>query len=46
LKRWETSIQDYKILLKETPEDEEIKRALLKAQTQIEKQDQDPDRDI
>jgi len=36
----ENSIQDYKILLKETPGgDEERKRALLEAQTQIEKHD-------
>jgi len=38
LERWEASIQDYEILLKETPEDEEVKRALLEAQAQLQKQ--------
>ncbi|KAG5029698.1 hypothetical protein JHK87_013212 [Glycine soja] len=33
LKRWETSIQDYEILLKETPEDEELRRTLLEAKS-------------
>ncbi|KAJ1378156.1 Tetratricopeptide-like helical domain superfamily [Sesbania bispinosa] len=34
LERWEASVQDYEILLKETPEDEEVKHALLEAQSQ------------
>ncbi|KAG5041179.1 hypothetical protein JHK85_013655 [Glycine max] len=33
LKRCETSIQDYEILLKETPEDEELRRTLLEAKS-------------
>ncbi|KAH1135006.1 hypothetical protein GYH30_013025 [Glycine max] len=33
LKRWETSRQDYEILLKETPEDEELRRTLLEAKS-------------
>ena len=37
LKRWEASIQDYEILLKETPEDEEVSRALLEAKEQLSK---------
>ncbi|KHN29073.1 Inactive TPR repeat-containing thioredoxin TTL3 [Glycine soja] len=35
LKRWEASIQDYEILLKETPEDEELTRALLEAKEHL-----------
>ncbi|TKY60296.1 Inactive TPR repeat-containing thioredoxin TTL3 [Spatholobus suberectus] len=38
LKRWEASILDYEILLKETPEDEEISRALLEAKEHLTKQ--------
>ncbi|XP_061336592.1 inactive TPR repeat-containing thioredoxin TTL3-like [Gastrolobium bilobum] len=38
LERWEASIQDYELLLKETPEDEEVNRALLEAQAQLKKQ--------
>ncbi|KAF5749812.1 putative Tetratricopeptide repeat protein [Tripterygium wilfordii] len=37
LGRWEASIQDYEVLQKETPEDEEIKRALSEAQAQLKK---------
>lgn len=37
LERWEASIRDYEILLRETPEDEEVNRALLEAQTQLKK---------
>ncbi|XP_061344106.1 inactive TPR repeat-containing thioredoxin TTL3-like [Gastrolobium bilobum] len=37
LKRWEASIQDYEILLKETPDDEEVSRALLEAKEQLQK---------
>jgi len=35
LKRWEASIEDYEILLKETPEDEEIRRSLLEAKENL-----------
>ncbi|XP_027337570.1 inactive TPR repeat-containing thioredoxin TTL3-like [Abrus precatorius] len=37
LERWEASIHDYEILLKEMP-DEEVKRALMEAQAQLKKQ--------
>ncbi|KAK7306006.1 hypothetical protein VNO77_43920 [Canavalia gladiata] len=37
LERWEASIQDYEILLRERPEEEEVKRALLEAQAQLKK---------
>lgn len=35
LGRWEASIQDYEALLQETPEDEEVKKALSEAQAQL-----------
>ncbi|KAL2332771.1 hypothetical protein Fmac_013984 [Flemingia macrophylla] len=35
LERWEAAMQDYEILLKQTPEDEDVKQALLKAQTEL-----------
>ncbi|KAJ7956840.1 TPR repeat-containing thioredoxin like [Quillaja saponaria] len=35
LERWEASIQDYELLLRETPGDEEISKALLDAQAQL-----------
>ncbi|KAK2389784.1 hypothetical protein P8452_27313 [Trifolium repens] len=38
LERWEASIGDYEILLKETPEDEEVNRALSEARVQLKKQ--------
>ncbi|CAJ2667820.1 unnamed protein product [Trifolium pratense] len=38
LERWEASIGDYEILLKETPEDEEVSRALSEARVQLKKQ--------
>jgi DnaJ family protein C protein 7 len=38
LKRWEASIQDYELLLKETQGDEEVSRGLLEAQVQLRKQ--------
>ncbi|XP_058781536.1 inactive TPR repeat-containing thioredoxin TTL3 [Vicia villosa] len=38
LERWEASIADYEILLRETPEDEEVNRALLEARVQLKKQ--------
>ncbi|XP_039033690.1 inactive TPR repeat-containing thioredoxin TTL3-like [Hibiscus syriacus] len=38
LKKWEASIQDYTILLRETPNNEEVKRGLLEAQMQLKKQ--------
>lgn len=37
LERWEASIQDYEILLQETPENEEVKRSLLEAQACLRK---------
>jgi DnaJ homolog subfamily C member 7 len=38
MERWEASIGDYEILLRETPEDEELNRALLEARAQLKKQ--------
>lgn len=38
MERWEASIRDYEILQKETPEDEEVNRALLEVQAQLKKQ--------
>ncbi|KAI5406021.1 TPR repeat-containing thioredoxin TTL1 [Lathyrus oleraceus] len=38
LERWEASIADYEILLRGTPEDEEVNRALLEARVQLKKQ--------
>ncbi|GMI94145.1 tetratricopeptide repeat 14 [Hibiscus trionum] len=38
LKKWEASIQDYTILLRETPDNEEVKRGLFEAQMQLKKQ--------
>ncbi|PON89164.1 N-terminal acetyltransferase A, auxiliary subunit [Trema orientale] len=35
LEKWEASIQDYETLLLETPEDEEVKRALAEVQAQL-----------
>ncbi|KAE9608022.1 hypothetical protein Lal_00003695 [Lupinus albus] len=35
LERWEASIQDYEILIKETPENEEVNKALMEAQTKL-----------
>ncbi|KAK7318593.1 hypothetical protein RJT34_03296 [Clitoria ternatea] len=38
LKRWKASIQDYEILLEETPDDEEISKALLEVKDHLVKQ--------
>ena len=38
LEKWEASIEDYEILIKETPEDEELTRALSEARAQLRKQ--------
>ncbi|KAB2617437.1 inactive TPR repeat-containing thioredoxin TTL3-like [Pyrus ussuriensis x Pyrus communis] len=38
LDKWEASIEDYEILIKETPEDEEVTRALSEARAQLRKQ--------
>ncbi|KAJ8762668.1 hypothetical protein K2173_011148 [Erythroxylum novogranatense] len=38
LERWEASIQDYEMLIGESPADEEVGRALFQAQLQIKKQ--------
>ncbi|CAL0333145.1 unnamed protein product [Lupinus luteus] len=35
LERWEASIQDYEMLAKEAPEDEEVNKALLEAQAHL-----------
>ncbi|KAK8556697.1 hypothetical protein V6N13_064708 [Hibiscus sabdariffa] len=38
LKKWDASIQDYTVLLRETPDNEEVKRGLSEAQMQLKKQ--------
>lgn len=38
IERWETAIQDYEMLIRETPQDEEVARALFEAQVQLRKQ--------
>ncbi|KAI9117046.1 hypothetical protein K1719_012045 [Acacia pycnantha] len=38
LERWEASIEDYEILLKETQEDEEVRKALMEVQKKLKKQ--------
>ncbi|MCL7049434.1 hypothetical protein MKW94_005919, partial [Papaver nudicaule] len=38
MERWEASIQDYEKLIRETPGDEEVSRALFDAQIQLKKQ--------
>ncbi|KAI3966958.1 hypothetical protein MKX01_040599 [Papaver californicum] len=38
LERWQASIQDYEKLIRETPGDEEVSRALFDAQVQLKKQ--------
>ncbi|KAF5190585.1 Tpr repeat-containing thioredoxin ttl1 [Thalictrum thalictroides] len=38
MERWEASIQDYEILTRESPEDEKLGQALLKAQVQLKTQ--------
>ncbi|KAM5577324.1 inactive TPR repeat-containing thioredoxin TTL3 [Rosa sericea] len=38
LGKWDASLQDYEILIKQTPDDEEIKRALSEVRTQLKKQ--------
>lgn len=38
MERWEASIQDYEMLIREIPGDEEVGRALFEAQVQHKKQ--------
>lgn len=38
MERWEASIQDYEVLIRETPGNEEVGRALFEAQIQLRKQ--------
>lgn len=38
MERWEASVQDYEMLIRETPGDEEVGRALFEAQVQLKKQ--------
>lgn len=38
MERWEASIQDYEVLIRETPGDEEVGRALFEAQLQLKRQ--------
>lgn len=37
LEKWEASIEDYEILHKEVPDDEEVREGLLEAKAQLEK---------
>ncbi|KAJ0097793.1 hypothetical protein Patl1_27274 [Pistacia atlantica] len=38
LEKWEASVQDYEILKQDNPEDEDVNKGLLEAQTQLKKQ--------
>lgn len=38
MEKWEASIQDYEVLVRETPGDEEVGRALFEAKVQLKKQ--------
>ncbi|KAK2990808.1 hypothetical protein RJ640_008948 [Escallonia rubra] len=38
LEKWEASAKDYEVLVKETPEDEEVSKALKEAQAQLRRQ--------
>lgn len=38
MERWEASVQDYEMLIRETPGDEEVGRALFEAQVQLKKE--------
>ncbi|XP_034690272.1 TPR repeat-containing thioredoxin TTL1 [Vitis riparia] len=46
LGRWEASIQDYEVLMRETPEDEEVGKAMFEAQVQLKKQRGEDVRDM
>ena len=46
LERWEAAIQDYEMLIQETPGDEELGRALFEAQIQLKKQCSDDINDM
>ncbi|XP_039156225.1 inactive TPR repeat-containing thioredoxin TTL3 [Eucalyptus grandis] len=43
LRSWEASVRDYEVLNKETPDDEEVSRALSEAQSQLDRQRGDAD---
>lgn len=38
MRKWEASIQDYEMLLKESPGDKHVSQALLDAQVQLKRQ--------
>ncbi|KAF9603975.1 hypothetical protein IFM89_039329 [Coptis chinensis] len=38
LERWEASVQDYEVLIKETPEDEEVSKSLSEVKAKLRKQ--------
>lgn len=46
LERWEASIQDYEMLIRESPADEEIGRALFEAKIQLKKQRGEDTKDL
>lgn len=46
LERWEASIQDYEMLIRESPADDEIGRALFEAKIQLKKQRGEDTKDL
>lgn len=46
MERWEASVQDYEMLIRESPGDEEVGRALFEAQVQLKKQRGEDTRDL
>jgi DnaJ family protein C protein 7 len=46
LERWGASIKDYEVLIRETPGDEKVGRALFEAQIQLKRQNGEDIRDM
>ncbi|PIA25477.1 hypothetical protein AQUCO_11400030v1 [Aquilegia coerulea] len=46
LERWEASLEDYEVLIKETPEDEEVNRGLSEVQAQLKKHRNEESKDM
>lgn len=46
LERWEVAVQDYEMLIRETPGDDKVGRALFEAQVQLKKQRGDDIKDM
>lgn len=38
MERWDAAIQDYEVLMRENPDDEEVNRAMFEAQVQLKEQ--------